>query len=82
MVEHSLWERDVAGSNPVIPTWSINTPNYNFIMSLISQTDRKNAIEAIDFYLFNKGADFSEDKRSEFNALLNWIKIEYEKHEN
>ena len=24
MVEHSLWERDVAGSNPVIPTHKLN----------------------------------------------------------
>lgn len=51
-------------------------------MSLISQKDRKNAIEAIDFYLFSKGIDFSEEKRSEFNALLNWIKLEYEKNED
>lgn len=51
-------------------------------MSLISQKDRKNAIQAIDFYLFSKGIDFSEEKRSEFNALLNWIKLEYAKNEN
>jgi hypothetical protein len=51
-------------------------------MSLISQKDRKNAIEAINFYLFNKGLDFTEEKRSEFNALLNWIKLEYTKNEN
>ena len=24
MVEHSLWERDAAGSNPVIPTYKIH----------------------------------------------------------
>ena len=50
-------------------------------MSLISQKDRKNVIEAIDFYLFSKGVDFTEEKRSEFNALLNWIKLEYSKNE-
>ena len=51
-------------------------------MSLIAQKDRKNAIEAIDFYIFSKGCDFTEEKRSEFNALLNWIKLEYTKNEN
>ena len=51
-------------------------------MSLISQKDRENVIESIDFYLFSKGADFSEEKRAEFNALLNWIRLEYFKHEN
>jgi hypothetical protein len=50
-------------------------------MSLISQKDRKNAIEAIDHYLSNKGCDFTEEKRSEFNALLNWIKLEHTKNE-
>lgn len=51
-------------------------------MSLISQKDRKLAIEALDFYLFNKKFDFTEEKRMELNALMNWIKIEYSKHEN
>ena len=51
-------------------------------MSLISQQDRQNVIESLDFYLFSKGRDFSEEKRAEFNALLNWIKLEYSKHEN
>jgi hypothetical protein len=51
-------------------------------MSLISQKDRENAIEAIDFYLFSKCVDFTEEKRAEFNALLNWIKLEYNKNEN
>jgi hypothetical protein len=45
-------------------------------MSLISQKDRNLAIEAIDFYLFSKGIDMTEEKRSQLNALLNWIKIE------
>ena len=51
-------------------------------MSLISQQDRKLAIEALDFYLFSKGNDFTEAKRAEVNALLNWIKIEKSKHEH
>jgi hypothetical protein len=45
-------------------------------MSLISQKDRDLAIEAIDFYLFNKGVDMTEEKRAELNALLNWVKLE------
>ena len=51
-------------------------------MSLISQKDRQVAIEALDFYLFSKGVDFTEEKRMELNALLNWIKLEYQKNEN
>jgi hypothetical protein len=50
-------------------------------MSLISQKDRQTAIEAIDFYLFSKGIDMTEEKRAELNALLNWIKLEYFKHD-
>jgi len=49
-------------------------------MSLISQQDRENAIEALDFYLFSKGQDMTEAKRGELNALLNWIKLEYSKN--
>jgi len=51
-------------------------------MSLISQKDRTLVIEALDFYLFNKKFDFTEEKRMELNALLNWIKLEYNKNEN
>ena len=51
-------------------------------MSLISKADRDLAIEALDFYLFNKKYDLSETKRMEINALLNWIKLERFKHEN
>jgi len=50
-------------------------------MSLISQKDREVAIEALDFYLFNKGNDFTEEKRMEVNALLNWIKLEHHKNQ-
>jgi hypothetical protein len=45
-------------------------------MSLISQKDRDLTIETIDFYLFSKGIDMTEEKRAELNALLNWIKLE------
>jgi hypothetical protein len=56
--------------------------NIEVIMSLISQKDRDLAIEALDFYLFNKKFDFTEAKRAEVNALINWIKLEKSKHEN
>ena len=56
--------------------------HYRILMSLISQQDRTIAIEALDFYLFNKGTDFTEAKRAEVNALLNWIKLEKSKHEH
>ncbi len=51
-------------------------------MSLLSQKDRKNVIEALDFYMFSKGQDFGEEKRAEINALLNWVKLEHSKNEN
>ena len=51
-------------------------------MSLISQKDRQLAIEALDFYLFNKNFDFTEEQKMELNALINWIKLEYFKNEN
>lgn len=71
------------GSIPSAPIGGINTFINQFnIMSLISQKDRKNVIESIDFYLFSKGIDMSEQKRSELNALLNWIKLEHYKNEN
>ncbi len=76
MVEHSPCKRAVIGSNPMGGLSSI------LQMSLISQQDRKTAIEAIDFYLFNKQFDLTEEKRMELNALLNWIKLEYNKNEN
>ena len=44
-------------------------------MSLISQKDRDLTIEALDFYLFSKGADMTEEKRAELKSLLNWIKL-------
>ena len=50
-------------------------------MSLLSKKDRKNTIEALNFYLVNKGNDLPKEKSSELNALLNWIKLEYYKEE-
>lgn len=46
-------------------------------MSLISQKDRKNVIEALEYYLEHNELE----NKSEFNALLNWIKLEYAKEE-
>lgn len=51
-------------------------------MSLISQKDRKLAMEALDFYLFSKGNDFTDTKKMELNTLLNWVRLEYRKNEN
>jgi hypothetical protein len=51
-------------------------------MSLISQRDRDVAIEALNFYIFSKGVDFTEEKRMEINALINWLKLEKSKNEN
>lgn len=51
-------------------------------MSLISQKDRKLAIKALDFYLYNKKEDFKPEETMELNALLNWIRLEVYKHED
>ena len=51
-------------------------------MSLLSQKDRQLALEALDFYLFSKGNDFTEKKRAEVNALLNWVNLEYYKNDH
>jgi hypothetical protein len=51
-------------------------------MSLISKQDRDLAIEAIEFYIFNKKFDLPKEKIMQLNALINWIKLENYKHEN
>ena len=51
-------------------------------MSLLSKQDRDLALEALDFWIFNKENDFSEEKRMQINALVNWLKLENFKHEN
>jgi hypothetical protein len=51
-------------------------------MSLISKKDRELTIEALNFYLFNKKFDLTEEKMMQINALINWIKLENYKHEN
>jgi len=76
-VERYPSKLDVVGSIPIL-----RFPIMGITMSLISQKDRDLAIEALDFYLFNKKFDFTEAKRGEINALLNWLKLEKYKHEN
>jgi|LauGreDrversion2_3_1035106.scaffolds.fasta_scaffold144852_2 hypothetical protein len=51
-------------------------------MSLLSKQDRDLTVEAIEFYLFNKKFDLSEEKIMQLNALRNWIQLENFKHEN
>jgi hypothetical protein len=51
-------------------------------VSLLSQKDRELAIEALEFYLYNKKHDLKQEKKTQLNALLNWIKIEKNKNEN
>ena len=51
-------------------------------MSLLSQKDRQLALEALDFYLFSKDNDFTEEKRAEVNALLNWVNLEFYKNDH
>lgn len=49
-------------------------------MSLLSQKDREMVIEALEFYINNKEQDKNKDTQP-YNALLNWIRLEYQKHE-
>jgi len=64
-------------------------------MSLISQKDRKLAIEALEYYktqipltitvgelVSDTVIKQDEQKMMELNALINWIKLEYFKNEN
>ena len=64
-------------------------------MSLISQKDRQLAIEALVYYrddtlrrekafkdLGVSDVKLNESFMMELNALINWIKLEYQKNEN
>jgi len=51
-------------------------------MSLISQRDRTIAIKALEHYNSSFKDIMNESERAESNALLNWIKLEYNKHEH
>ena len=50
-------------------------------MSLISQQDRVLAIKALEHYESSFKDVLTEAERAESNALLNWIKLEYNKNE-
>ena len=52
-------------------------------MSLLSQKDREIAITALENYLMKlrEESGFDDARVVETNALLNWIKIEYQKHQ-
>jgi len=51
-------------------------------MSLISQIDRGRAINALEYYKDNVVQEHSPEKVMEYNALINWIKLDMSKHEN
>jgi hypothetical protein len=51
-------------------------------MSLISQKDRTLTIKALEHYTASFKDVMTEAERAESNALLNWIKLEYNKNEN
>ena len=56
-------------------------------MSLISQRDREVAIKALEMYAASAGTSeyylgSPHHSSSEIHALLNWIKLEYQKHDN
>ena len=48
-------------------------------MSLLSQKDREMVIEALEFYINSIRKDNQENIQS-YNALLNWIRLEYNKN--
>jgi hypothetical protein len=77
VVEQRFCKPLVAGSNPVGGSEFI-TP----IMSLISQQDRALTIKALEHYTASFKDIMSESERAESNALLNWIKLEYNKNEH
>jgi hypothetical protein len=64
-------------------------------MSLISQRDRQLAIEALEYYrddtlrrdqahkeLGISDVQLNDAFMMELNALINWVKLEYQKNEN
>lgn len=44
-------------------------------MSLLSKKDHEMVIQALDFYLFNKGFDIGADVRYEYEQLLAWCRV-------
>ena len=77
MVEQRFCKPLVVRSNRIGGLSSI-TP-----MSLISQQDRLMAIEALEYYVQKlKDDNCNQAAISSFQTLLNWIELEYFKHED
>ena len=52
-------------------------------MSLISQTDRQMAIEALEFYIYHLHKDnCNQAEINAFTTLLRWIELEHFKNDN
>ena len=56
---------------------------YKLQMSLISQKDRQMVIEALEYYVYDmEKNNCNEAAIYSYNTLLNWIRLEYFKHED
>ena len=78
MVEQRFCKPLVAGSNPVG-----GSEFYKLQMSLISQKDREMVIEALEYYVHDmEKNNCNEAAIYSYNTLLNWIRLEYFKHED
>lgn len=51
-------------------------------MSLLSQQDKLNVIDALRYYLQKNRHDLTMEKYYEYNSLLKWIELDYKKNEN
>ena len=53
-------------------------------MSLISQQGRQMVITALEYYILSlkNYPNHDENALSQYNTLLNWIRLEHFKHEN
>ena len=62
----------------LLPTFQL----INWIMSLLSQQDRLTTIAALENYIMMLRANSPQDttRIAEANTLLNWVKLEYQKH--
>lgn len=51
-------------------------------MSLLSQKDREVVIASLEHYIMKIRSESPQDDQriSEINALLNWVKLEYQKN--
>jgi hypothetical protein len=53
-------------------------------MSLLSQTDREMTITALEYFVLSLKTmnNPDQDRITQYNTLLNWIKLEHQKNEN